>query len=500
MRFNLQMVALIAIFSLQSICHAQITRDPAAQAAFEEGLKLMEEEKYEDAITKFNEATLIDGTDTFAEAFVGEGDALRELEDYQAALQAYTKARNTGMKLARIHFGLGMCHKELGQLDLAVNDFTNALDLDRRDPEILANFGKLYLDVQNPSSALKMLENAADLDEENAELYRDLGWAHIQLGQTDQGVEELEKSIEIDPNDHETHYRLANVHLFLEEYPEAIEALTNTIEYYQPEESIDPNDFITGYLVRAETRLKLAGEEETTPEEREQLFQLVIEDTQFVLDEYPDRDQDVGNALYYQGVAMRRLMRYGEAIKALTEAIQLSSGAGYTSEALLKRGICWLKQGEPDLARRDFEQSAALNYEDPLPYLWIGFTHAYEEDYRKAIESYGEAIAKNPRQTSAFVNRGLAYMQESGYRKAVENFNEAIRLEPNETDHFYKRGIAYMWLEDYEKAFSSFELAVLYDDQNGNAFRAGARALRELDRGQLASEYESRASALGVSE
>ena len=49
-----------------------------------------------------------------------------------------------------------------------------------------------------------------------------------------------------------------------------------------------------------------------------------------------------------------------------------------------------------------------------------------------------------------------------------------------------------MWLEDYDKAFSSFELAVLYNEKNAKAFRAGARALRELDRGSLADQYESR--------
>ncbi len=494
--FPALILSLLCLSLLQTTSQGQVTRDPAVQAAYDEGMQLLEAEEYEAAIEKFNEATQID--DTFAEAYLGAGDALRALEDYQAALQSYTKARDRNQQLARVHFGLGMCHKELGQYDLAVNDFSNAVDLDRRDPEILAEFGKIYLEVGNPSSALKTLENAVELDDTNAEAFRDLGWAHTQLGQTDEAIVQFEKSIELDPKDHETHYRLANLRIYLEEYPEAIEALTDTIESYEPEEPSDPNDFISGYLIRADTRLRLAGEEDTSAEEREQLFEKVLEDTAFILDEYSDRDAEVGNALYFQGTALRMLMRYGEAIKALTEAIQIAPGgsAAYVGEAFLKRGICWLKQGEPDLARRDFEQAAALNYEDPLPYLWIGFTHAYEEDYRKAIESYGEAVAKNSRQTSAFVNRGLAYMQEEGYKKAVENFNEAIRLEPNESEHFYKRGIAYMWLEDYEKAFSSFELAVLYDDKSEKAFRAGARALRALDRGSLADEYESRASSL----
>ena len=475
---------------------AQLSRDPAVQTAYDAGVKLLEEEKYEDAIVEFAKAT---ADDTFAEAYLGQGEALRLLEDYQAAIQSYTKARDRNQDLPRAHFGLGMCHKELGQLDLAMNDFLNAIDQDRRDPEIAANLGKLYLDIGDVTNALRTLDTAVELDPENADVYLDRGWAYTQMRQTDEGIADLRKSIELDPENHDAHFKLSNVYLFLEEYENAIEALTNTIKYYEPEESTDPDIYISGYIMRADTELKLAGEDTTPDEEREKLYEKVIEDTQAVLDEYPDRLPDSGNALYLKGRALRMLLRYGEAIKTLTEAIQMIPGGSdvpYLGEAYLKRGICWLNQEEPDLARRDFQQAASLNYEDPLPYFWVGLTYAQEEEYRKALDSYGEAIAKNPGQTSAFVNRGLAYLQEEDYQKAVDNFNEAIRLEPTESEHFYKRGVAYMWLEEYEKAFNSFQLATLFNEKNAKAFRGGAIAANRLDRGSLARQYENSAAEL----
>ncbi|MCH8839310.1 MAG: tetratricopeptide repeat protein, partial [Planctomycetes bacterium] len=429
------------LLALPAPVEAQISRDPAVQAAYDAGVKLLEEEKYEEAIVEFSKAT---DDDTFAEAFLGQGDALRMLEDYQAAIQSYTKARDRNQQLPRAHFGLGMCHKELGQYDLAMNDFMNAVDQDRRDPEIAANLGKLYLDIGDATNALRTLQTAVELDPDNAEVYSDLGWAYTRLRQTDEGIVNLKESLELDPENYESHLRLSNVYLFLEEYENAIDSLTSAIKYYEPEESLDPDIFISGYIMRADTEMKLAGEETTPEEEREQLYEKVLADAQTVLDEYPDRFPESGNALYFKGRALRMLFRYGEAIKTLTDAIQMVPGgdASYLGEAYLKRGICWLNQQEPDLARRDFEQAASLNYEDPLPYFWVGLTHAQEEEYRKAIDSYGDAIAKNPTQTSAYVNRGLAYMQEEDYQKAVDNFNEAIRLEPTESEHFYKRGVA----------------------------------------------------------
>lgn len=501
MRLSSLVVAFSAVCVVAAPVRAQapageVSRDPAVQAAYDAGVKLLAEEKYEDAITEFTTAT---ADDTFAEAFLGLGDALRQLEDYQAAIQAYTGARDRNPRLARVHFGLGMCHKEQGDYNMAMNDLQNAIDLDRRDPEIVAELGKLYLDVGNPSEALRTLEMAVGLNPESAEVYSDLGWARFQMRQTEEGTADLKKSIELDPEVYETYFRLTNVYLSKEEYPEAIEAVTNTIKYYKPEKSIDPKMFVSGYIIRADTRLKLAAEDKVPVEEREQLFEQVIEDAETVLKEYPDQFPENGNALYYKGRALRMLHRYGEAIKALTDAIQaVPSGAEavYLSDAYIRRGICWLNQGEPKLARRDFEQASSLNYEDSLPYMWVGFTYAQEDNNRKAIESYGESIAKNPNQAAAYVNRGLAYLQEEDYEKAVDNFNEAIRNEPTESEHFYKRGVAYMWMEDYDKAFTSFELATLFNDKNQKAFRAGAMALRRLGRDNLAEQYEAKAQEL----
>src|SRR5262245_38430996 len=65
---------------------APTQRAAEIQAAYDAGMKFMEEEKYEEAMAEFTKAT---ADDTFAEAYLGEGDALRKLEDYQAAIQAY---------------------------------------------------------------------------------------------------------------------------------------------------------------------------------------------------------------------------------------------------------------------------------------------------------------------------------------------------------------------------------------------------------------------------
>ena len=483
---------------------AQVTRDPQATAAYEEGAKLLEEEKWDDAIAAFTKATEIDNT--FAEAFLGRADALRGLEDYSTALQSYRQAENINPKLPRIYLGRGICARELGDINLAISDFNNAMELDRNDPEIAANLGDLLVNnTQDPSNALRVLNKAVELDSSNAKAYRNRGLANAQLRNFEEAEADLAKSVELKSDDFETYSMQATVFLFQdkpEKLPNAIAALSQAIDNYknrEKQESSDPKTYVQGYLLRSDANLKLATNPKTPKDKSDEYFKNVIADAEAVLAENPDQYPISGQALYRKGVAERMQGMYGEAIKAFTDAIQqLPSGesGSYAAEAYLKRGICWHMQDENRLARGDFQQAAAIDYTDPLPHLWTGYTFAEEGDYRSAIDAYGEAIAKNPNFPLPYINRALAYVQLGEYQRAADNFNEAIRVEPSDAGNHVKRGQVYMMLEEYEKAFNAFDLALQYDNDNIEALEGIAKALRELGRSSVAETYEKRAQEL----
>ncbi len=499
---------LLGVLIVPAEAQETATRDPQATAAFEEGTKLMEEKKWDDAIAAFAKATDIDNT--YAEAFLGRADALRELEDYQTALQFYRQAETINPKLAKIFLGRGISYREVGQLDMAINDFDTAMELDRKDPEIAANLGDLLVNnIQNPTRGLQVLNKAIDLDPENAKAYRNRGLAHAQLRHFDEAEVDLAKSVELKSDDFETYAMQANIYLFQdkpEKLPNAIDALSKAIDNYknrEKQESSDPKTYVQGYLLRSDANLKLATDPKTPKDKSDGYFKAVIADADAVLAENPESYPISGQALYRKGVAERMQGMYGEAIKAFTDAIQqLPAGesGSYAAEAYLKRGICWHMQDENRLARGDFQQAAAIDYTDPLPHLWTGYTFAEEEDYRSAIDAYGEAIAKNPNFALPYINRALAYVQLGEYNRAADNFNEAIRVEPSDAGNHVKRGQVYMKLEEYKKALNAFDLALQYDKDNIKALEGTAQAMRELGRGSAADTYEKRAAELKASE
>jgi len=505
----LAIAAVLTLGLLPPSAFAQTGRNPELVELFQQGVAALQEEKYEEAIALLDQ--VLAGDDTFGEAALAKGDAYRGLEEYENAIRSYQSAEQTfaayegvekNKALAAIYNGRGISYRELGDpnlLGLALNDFRNAAELDSNNPEVEANLGEILVNnAQDLTQAMQYLDRAIEGNPEDAEAYRNRGWAHSLLREFEDGIADLKKAIELDPDDYETYQRLANVHLAQDEAQEGIDALSKAIEFYEPKDSGEPETYIGGYLQRAQAALGLAKKEDTPEEKRTQLYDSVIADTNAILDEFPDRFPQSGLAMYYRGAAQRMKGLFAEAITSLTDAIQLipaGQDSNYVSEAYLLRGICWFYQGQINLARGDFREASSQSLVDPRPSLWMGYCHAKEEDFRKAIESYGNAAAKQPNFSLAYINRGLAYMQLKDYDKAVENFNEAIRAEPTEPKHFYKKGLAHEMNDELQKALDSFQLALLRKGDYADANRAASRVLQKMGRPGLGQQYQNRVNA-----
>jgi tetratricopeptide (TPR) repeat protein len=54
-------------------------------------------------------------------------------------------------------------------------------------------------------------------------------------------------------------------------------------------------------------------------------------------------------------------------------------------------------------------------------------------NYDECVKLLSEIIAKQPRNTDAFNNRGLAYADLKQFKKAIQDYNQAIELDPEYT-------------------------------------------------------------------
>lgn len=77
------------------------------------------------------------------------------------------------------------------------------------------------------------------------------------------------------------------------------------------------------------------------------------------------------------------------------------------------------------------------------------------------IEAMTAAIARNPNDGEAYLERGYAYLQQSDYPRALDDLNRAVALLPQEKIAFYVRGVIYhnmnncsMAIQDYTQAIN----------------------------------------------
>ena len=201
---------------------------------------------------------------------VGEGDALAERGQIEAAIAKYEQARTLGAgsayvlnRLAQLYMisghpvdaiallelslresprqlpvysMLGESFLATGQIDSALHYVSEARALAPEVSSIRSYLGLLYLQAGRPEKAKAQLDSAVTLDRRNAEAYRFLGLYHTQRDSLERAISLYERVIELQPRDVEAHNNIAFLHSRQQRYRQAL-------DYYRRTKSLtaDPN-------------------------------------------------------------------------------------------------------------------------------------------------------------------------------------------------------------------------------------------------------------------
>ena len=140
------------------------------------------------------------------------GDIHRQLNQYQAAVDAYTRRINeqtrNGYQDWYVHYVRGISHERLGMWDNAEADFRKSLSLNPSQPQVLNYLGYSLVERrENLDEALNMIEEAVALRPDSGYIVDSLGWVFYRLGRFEDAVVPLELAVELmatDPivNDH----------------------------------------------------------------------------------------------------------------------------------------------------------------------------------------------------------------------------------------------------------------------------------------------------------
>src|SRR5262249_32176774 len=121
-----------------------------------------------------------------------------------------------------------------------------------------------------------------------------------------------------------------------------------------------------------------------------------------------------------------------------------------------------------------------------LSFLLIGSSGAAFADARHdcdnlagdaAIQACDQAIAKNPRDTVSYHNRGVAYFPKGDSDRAIADFSKAIDIDPKAVPAYNARGVIYEEKGDVDRAIADATKAIELDPNYAPAYSNRGNAL-----------------------
>jgi tetratricopeptide (TPR) repeat protein len=292
------------------------------------------------------------------------------------------------------------------------------------------------------SEAIAAFDSATRLEPRFYEAWRMKAQMLEQIKQYPQALAAIDKAIQIQPNDSLLHSLRGDLLFGSKQYAPAIAAYTQAL-------SFKPAYYT--YMQRGRS--------------------------QFSGGDYQAAFRDYGKAIELQpndyfsyigrGTMNSALGKASAALADLNQAITFMPAASpYKSLLYMSRGLVQFSGGDLNGAIADWTASINANIPgktDPgiiaQSYMGRALASARAKNLPKAISDMGQLIELQPKNATAFYNRGEFYIQAGDPQRALLDLNQAIALKPDYADAIQTRGLAKQALKDFQGATEDFKKA-----------------------------------------
>jgi tetratricopeptide (TPR) repeat protein len=441
----------------------------AQSGAFDEGVKMIREGRFDQARVKLEEAHRLAPGNATIENLLGIAET--KLGHIDAGNRDYRNA-------IRIEPSLAAAHKNLGFNLLMAKDFSHAepelreaLRLDPRDTFVHYYLVLLALATGRDAEALLQASHAGPLIDNDPDANSGLVDAEIRLGRADAAMSRI-ASMEA-----------TNQLSAAREYPIAV-LLTQHMYYdqavhcFQQIASLDPS-----WESRYNLALAMLYDDQFTAASK-LLVTLHNErpenaDTLTFLGSTYEMQQKIPEALEaYRGAAAadpsnpdrtldytRLLMdmdRYDEAIEFIQTGMAETAA---TSPLNLRLGAVEMIKGNYSAARDAFQTVLAASPDLDAAYVGLAQTYAREGNDVEAIHVLEAARAKLPGHYMLEYYFGMLASRLGREQEAVAALKDAAQLEPKSLDPFFELGKIYVTQQDWSRAREALEHVIELNPQ-----------------------------------
>ena len=128
-----------------------------------------------------------------------------------------------------------------------------------------------------------------------------------------------------------------------------------------------------------------------------------------------------------------------------------------------------------DQAVEDFDRYIRKEPKDPSAYLNRGASYLFLGDTLQAMNDYNKAIRLDRFEPEGYIRRGRVYAEQQDFKAAIADMNYAIKLDTANTFAYFNRALMYYETKDYNAAMA--DLNRVLRDEPGNALTLYNRAL-----------------------
>jgi len=125
-----------------------------------------------------------------------------------------------------------------------------------------------------------------------------------------------------------------------------------------------------------------------------------------------------------------------------------------------------LDLGNQDLAISYLLKSIEADASDGQTWYLLGRCYMAQQSYRKAYESYQQAVYQDAKNPTFWCSIGVLYYQINQYRDALDAYSRAIRLNPYLSEVWYDLGTLYECCNQLSDALDAYNRASELDPNN----------------------------------
>jgi tetratricopeptide (TPR) repeat protein len=469
-----RILALVVLF-LASACSLAAQNKP-----LDDGVKLIREGHFDQALPKLEEAHRLAPRDATIENLLGITETQLN-HFYQAAIH-YRNAIRLDPSQASPHRNLGFNLLTAKQYSAAEPELREALRLNPNDPFAHYYLFLLALATDHDTEALEHASHAEDLIENDPDAGVGLIEVEIRLGRIDEassGIKNMEAANQLTPAQQYAIAVLLSQHAF---YAQAVVCFQRIALLYPSWESrynLALALLYGGQFAEASKLLSTLHNErpsnadalmflgsafemqEKMPEALEAYRSAAIADPS-----NPDRTLDYTRLLM-------DMDRYDEAIRFIQSG---STETASSSPIKLRLGAVEMIKGDYGAARSAFNEAIAENPELDAGYVGLAQTYARQGNDTEAIRILEAARSKRPGRYLLEYYFGLLASRLGREEEAVVALDRAAQLDPRSPDPSFELGKIYASKQNWPDARKAFEHAVELNPQ----FPAGHYQLSQV--------------------